>query len=431
MFDKRQFTINRSRNYLWTLVLGLLALLIGWQFLILSFTGSDEPWHSTRAYAGAHLTTIFGVPKSQRPANFHGGNVVAPAWVYGRSLVKSNTSDWLCFIHKPSMPATCASYNWNDTTITNDPHPDSEYSPLGYFLIGLPTLVFSGEFAYYCMRGFTVALTFGLLFLPLLLFYKSYVRKIPYLLFMCLAPSVMMNVSTINIDGLTLGASVGTGLLVVAGLLNPEITKSKVWFMSLVVYSSLLILFRQFGDAQLFAIMIFAGIMQLKRMSQWILWTLPIFVFELWRSSTYPMTFPSATNQGLVPHASWIEAYLASVVSVIQNTVYDFLQGDFQESHIPIGLAIPFAIWVVVAVGRFFDLGKKRQAIAIFAYIATVLLYASIANNLNPYQWFLPWQGRYTYSGLLTLFALLWGLSLNSKEWFLGKRVAFGIWLIT
>jgi len=411
------------------LFLAVMALLIGWQFLILPFAGNDEPWHSTRAYAGAHLTTIFGVPKSKRPVTFHGGPVIAPAWAYGRSLVAPTHSDWLCFIHKPSVPATCAAYNWADKTMTNDPHPDSEYSPLGYFLIGLPTLFLSGEVAYYAMRAFAVLLTFGLLFLPLFFFYKLYVKKIPYLLFMCLLPSVMLNVSTINIDGVTLGASLGTGLIVVAGLLEPATCKTKRWFLLLVLYSTLLILFRQFGDAQLFAIIVFAGIMRMKRFSQWVLWTLPAFVFELWRSSTYPVSFPNATGHGLVQHASWLEAYLASLVSVVQSTVYDFLQGDFQEAHIPIGLALPFGVWIVVAVGRHLNPGNKRLTFAVFSYVLIVLLYASLASNLNPYEWFTPWQGRYTYPGLLTLFALLWGLSVKANTHIIGKRVAFGMWL--
>ena len=426
-----RWAFTRSPNSLWILFLAVLSLLIGWQFLILPFTGNDEPWHSTRAYAGAHLTTILGVPKSQRPPNFHGGQVVAPAWVYGRSLVKPNTTDWLCFIHKPEIPASCASYNWNDQTVTKDPHPDSEYSPLGYFLIGLPTLIFSGEFAYYAMRATAVALAFGLLFLPLFLFYKPYVRKIPYLLFMCLVPSVIFNISTINIDGITVGASVGTGLIVAAGLINPELTKSRHWFISLIVFSTLLILFRQFGDAQLFAIMVFAGIMRLKRFSQWLLWILPALIFELWRSSKYPLTFPNSPNHGLLPHTSWLFSYFASAVSIIQTTVFDFLQGDFQEAHIPIGLALPFGIWIVVAVSRFFDYGNKRNVIATFSYITFVFLYSSLANNLNPNEWFLPWQGRYTYPGVLTLFALVWGLSVKSISNLLGRRVAFGTWSVT
>ena len=431
MLDRSKLELLPNRNSMLTLFLAVMALLIGWQFLILPFAGNDEPWHSTRAYAGAHLTTIFGVPKSKRPDNFHGGPVVAPAWAYGRSLATPTQSDWLCFIHKPAVPATCADYKWTDKTMTNDPHPDSEYSPLGYFLIGLPTLVLSGEVAYYGMRAFAVLLTFGLLFLPLFLFYKPYVKKIPYLLFMCLLPSVMMNVSTINIDGVTLGASLGTGLIVVAGLLEPPICRTKRWFLILVIYSSLLILFRQFGDAQLFAIIVFAGVMRMKRFSQWILWTLPAFVFELWRSSTYPVSFPYAPGHGLVPHAGWLEAYLASLVAVVESTVNDFLQGDFQEAHIPVGLAIPFGVWIVVAVGRYFIPGYKRLALAVFSYVAIVLLYASLASNLNPYEWFLPWQGRYTYPGLLTLFALLWGLSLKSNTLIMGKRVAFGLWLVT
>ena len=136
------------QNSIWTLFSAVLMLFVSWQFIILPFTGNDEPWHSTRAYAGAHLSTIFGVPKDQRPLNFHGGPVKAPAWVYGRSIKDPSQQDWRCFIHQTEVPATCAGYNWNDNTTTNDPHPDSEYSPLGYFLIGLPTLFSHGEFAH-------------------------------------------------------------------------------------------------------------------------------------------------------------------------------------------------------------------------------------------------------------------------------------------
>ena len=417
------------QNSIWTLFSAVLMLFVSWQFIILPFTGNDEPWHSTRAYAGAHLSTIFGVPKGERPINFHGGPVKAPAWVYGRSIKDPSKQDWRCFIHQTAVPATCAGYNWSDNAATNDPHPDSEYSPLGYFLIGLPTLFSHGEFAYYAMRGLTALLTFGLFFLPLFSYYKIYVKRIPFLLMMCLIPSVMMNVSTINIDGLTLGASVGTGLLVIAGLLDPNICKSRRWLMTLVFYSSLLVLFRQFGDAQLFAIMVFAFILRLSRFWEWALWVVPSVLFELWRSNTYPFSFPYAVNTGLVPHASWIDTFFASVISVLQGTVFDFLQGDFQEAHIPLGITIIFGLWIVGVTARYFDSTNKRVVAATFSYLFVFLLYSSFANNINPVVWFLPWQGRYSYPALLTLFVFIWGLSLKSKFSQISARTAFAIWI--
>lgn len=420
---------TQLRGSIWTLCLASFLLALSWQFIILPFTGSDEPWHSTRAYAGAHLTTIFGVPRDSRSVNFHGGPVKAPAWVYGRSITDPNKTDWNCFIHQPSVPASCAGFNWSDNTVTNDPHPDSEYPPLGYFLIGLPTLFIRGETAYYAMRGIATLLTFGLFFIPLLCYFKSYVKRIPYLLMMCFIPSVMMNVSTINIDGITIGASVGTGLLVVAGLLHPEICKTKSWLIMLVVYSSLLILVRQFGDAQLIAIMFFAMTMRLTRFWKWAMWTIPAFAFELWRSHNYPFTFPAAVGQGLAPHASWIDTFFAAIISVIQNTVEDFLQGDFQEAHIPLGIGILFGIWIITSLSRYFDSANKRLVRASFLYLFIAISYASLADNLNPTAWYLPWQGRYSYPALLTFFTLLWGLSSKSKNSIGSAKIALIFWI--
>lgn len=421
----------RVPNLVLSFTLAMTTLAISWQFIILPFTGNDEPWHSTRAYAGAHLDTVLGVKEENRPLNFHGGAVVAPAWVFGRSITDPSFTDWRCFIHKPEIPANCAGYNWNDNAITNDPHPDSEYPPLGYFLIGLPTLLFDGQFAYYAMRITAMALTFGFVLIPLLTFFKKHVRRFPYLLMICFSPAVLMNVSTINIDGVTVGASIGTGLIVVSALTTPNFVYSKLWFGMLITYSSLLILFRQFGLAQLFSIVLFSWVMKVPHFWKWIRWILPPLLFELWRGFNYPTSFPSSTNQGLSPGANWAQSYFASFVSVIQNTILDFLQGDFQVSRIPIGLVLPFAIWVVVSLVRFFGPPNSRLFFAVLLYMTSFLLYSSIANNLKPDEWFLPWQGRYSYPSLLTLFALLWSQSLQTKLSLGSKVTALSVWFIT
>ncbi len=190
---------NRSGwlTFVWALV--AFGLMIGaWSMATPLFAAPDEPGHLIQAAAA--VRGEFDVP--------------AQPGVYG-AVSKVKVPEWAgeagslpnCFAFKSSVPAGCEPHLGDQRTTVLVETEFSNYPPLYYLLVGLPSLAWSGSGAVYAMRLVSLILCSGLIALGLFLLDRYHPRRLPLVgSVLAITPMVVFLSAVVNSSGMEITA---------------------------------------------------------------------------------------------------------------------------------------------------------------------------------------------------------------------------------
>ena len=178
------------------------------------------------------------------------GAVLVPHWVSDISPA--------CFLRRPNTPAGCAQQDGTDTRSTLATTQFSNYPPLYYAIVGLPTLLSVGRGALYAMQYTGAILDAALIALGLFLLVRYHPRRRTLLgALVAISPMVLFISAVVTPSGLETSAAFAAwcgGLCVVQA---PEVSRGLVAWTSLSFI--LLILSRPISPANAGVILIVLG----------------------------------------------------------------------------------------------------------------------------------------------------------------------------
>ena len=154
----------------------------------------DEP--SQVIQATALVRGQFDQPEHHsQPGNL--ATVQVPTWAVGLGVVPD------CFVFHPEISAGCAPALTNDSRQATGQTQFSNYPPLYFALVGLPSLAFDGVKGVLSMRFASVVLNGALLALGLYLLARYHPRRLPLVgALVALSPMVLFITSVVNASGL-------------------------------------------------------------------------------------------------------------------------------------------------------------------------------------------------------------------------------------
>jgi hypothetical protein len=175
------------------------AVVVSWTLATPLMAAPDEP---------AQINNAAAVVRGQLDEPTHPyfdigreSTVRVPAWV-------GNAAALACFAFKPSVPASCSPRVAPDPRLVNASTQFSNYPPLYFAVVGLPTLWWSGSSGLYAARLAGDLLTGGLLALGLYLLARYHPRRLPLLgALVALSPMVFFLSSIVNDSGLEVAAA--------------------------------------------------------------------------------------------------------------------------------------------------------------------------------------------------------------------------------
>ena len=148
------------------------------------------------------------------------GIVEVPRWVADSGGVAA------CFAWHPSVPASCARSLGNDTTPVQATTPFSNFPPLYYLMVGVPSLVATGSGALYGMRIAAALLDSLLIAVGLFLLARYHPRRMSLVgAMVALSPMVLYIAAVINSSGMEVAAAFAAwcgGLCVVERTVIPR-----------------------------------------------------------------------------------------------------------------------------------------------------------------------------------------------------------------
>jgi Predicted membrane protein (DUF2142) len=167
----------------------------------------DEPAHVVEAAAAVRgqfdaprqEITIYGIALGQA------GYVVVPKWV------ANIYNEPGCFLHRPEVPASCSPPVGSDTRSVISTSQFTNYPPLYYLIVGLPTLLSVGSGALHAMQYTGALLDAALIALGLYLLARYHPRRLPLLgALIALTPMVLFMSGVVNSSGLEIAAAFAT-----------------------------------------------------------------------------------------------------------------------------------------------------------------------------------------------------------------------------
>ena len=163
----------------------------------------DEPGHVIDA--AAVVRGQFDGPPVSISDQFGSGSirlVVIPRWV------GNITQEPGCFLHRPNVPASCSPSVGNNTRLEFNGTQFSNYPPLYYYIVGVPTLLATGSGAFYGMQFTGALVDAALIALGLFLLARYHPRRLPLLGAMVgLSPMVLFISAVVSSSGMETAAA--------------------------------------------------------------------------------------------------------------------------------------------------------------------------------------------------------------------------------
>lgn len=172
----QRWTTGTPLSFVWAFV--AVGLSIGaWSVSTPLGGGPDEPSQMVQAGAAVRgqLDAHQVVVKFDRIPIGRVGVVEVPKWVANVQGVA------VCFAWHPSVPASCSHGVGNDTTTVRSATQFSNYPPLYYLIVGVPSLLATGSSAFYGMRIAAALFDSLLIALGLFLLARYHPRRLPLL----------------------------------------------------------------------------------------------------------------------------------------------------------------------------------------------------------------------------------------------------------
>lgn len=176
----------------------LLGLSVSWAFASPLMSVPDEPAHTI------HAAAVVRGELTGSPSDVQAGaaDVDVPAYV-------AETSGLACFAFNPSIPASCQGDVIDSTSPKEATTSAGSYNPLYYVIVGLPSLVLSGESAFYAMRILSAALSSAILALAVVAISQLRVRAWTYVaLAVATTPMVLFIMGSINPSGMEITSAI-------------------------------------------------------------------------------------------------------------------------------------------------------------------------------------------------------------------------------
>jgi hypothetical protein len=196
----RQGRAGRSGwlTFVWALV--AFGLMIGaWSLATPLFAAPDEPSHVIQAAAA--VRGEFDVPA--QPGTYGAmSKVKVPEWAGEAGTLPD------CFAFKSSVPAGCELPLGDQRVTVLVETQFSNYPPLYYLVVGVPSLIWSGSGAVYAMRLVSLILCSGLIALGLFLLGRYHPRRLPLAgAALALTPMVLFLSAVVNSSGMEITAA--------------------------------------------------------------------------------------------------------------------------------------------------------------------------------------------------------------------------------
>lgn len=175
------------------------ASLASWTLATPLMAAPDEPNHVVQA--AAVVRGEWDEREEKGPAGLQGIARV-PEWVaQGESLP-------LCFAFKPHVSAGCAPKMISKATTVPAPTQFSNYPPLYYAIVGIPSLIFAGAHAVYAMRFLGDLVNTAFIALGLFLLARYHPRRSPLVgAMIALSPMVLFVTAVVNSSGMESAAA--------------------------------------------------------------------------------------------------------------------------------------------------------------------------------------------------------------------------------
>ncbi len=225
--------LDRSTQVAAVVVVYVFGAALTWAALTPVGAAPDEPGHI--AYAAAVVRGDIGelVPGSEETRQ-RLIIVTAPEWVSSFTSPPRSVADfnYPCFATVVYRPANCAPQLTASKTLVDVPTTVGRYPPLFHAVVGLPTLVLSGNRAVYAMRIAAAGLAAGMLALGLSIADPSRRFWLGLGAAIAFTPTAAHLAGSVNPSGLEVSAALGLGI----GLMGITDTRTRrKWTGSAVV----------------------------------------------------------------------------------------------------------------------------------------------------------------------------------------------------
>ena len=184
--------------YVWAF-LAIGTAIAAWSIATPLMAAPDEPSHTIDA--AAVVRGMFDAtehPTSIGPL----ANVRVPEWVASTRGLPS------CFSFKPTVSAGCSPKVSQGTAMVEADTQFSNYPPLYYLLVGIPSLVARGTNAVYAMRMLGTLINGALIALGLFLLVRYHPRRGPLVgVLVALSPMVFFVTSVLNSSGMEIASA--------------------------------------------------------------------------------------------------------------------------------------------------------------------------------------------------------------------------------
>jgi hypothetical protein len=398
-------------------VLGaFLILTVAWVFATPLMGVPDEPAHTIRAAAVARGEFVGDVIND---GTFHYPTIEIPGYI-------EETLHLACFAGQPDATAACQPDVSDNTKLVDSGSSAASNNPVFYAVVGLPSLVLSGEAALYAMR-LVAALASSLLLTVMVLALRRQSHTIWPVVgaSVGITPMVLFLSGSLNPGGVEI-AGAGAVAAILTMLIRVPLSNRDRW-----IYGALLVLstvaltsgrtlavlwLAIIGVACLIYFPLKALIPVLRRPATWFTlagMAIPVLWIFVWFKLSITAIDPTGRTPGRVPGIrNVITITLESTGDNLRAWVGQFGWLDFMAPEAT-QLVYGAAIVVVVVSALVLASGRARAAIAFLTAAAILVPVVVQAALFDEVGWL--WQGRYGIPLYLVL-VVFCGIALDGAQ---------------
>jgi hypothetical protein len=393
-----------------------LILTIGWALATPLMGVPDEPSHTIRAAAVVRGEIVGDLPPDD--GKFHYPTIDVPDYI-------QETVHLPCFGGDVGKSAECQPDIGDSNRLVEFSSSAASNNPVYYAIVGLPTLVMTGEAALYGMRTVS-ALVFSLMLTIMVVALHAQSRTIWPVLggVVAATPGVIFLGSAINPNGVEV-AGAGALFAVIALILRRDLSRSQLWLYAVAVIASTVALTSGRTLAMLWVVVIALvcvvmvpprRLLAVLRLPQiWValagmavtaLWVV-IWMTQISIAAVDPSGAVAARAPGIK------QVLIIMVEGTFDSWTAWIGQFGWLDYNAPPGVQMIWRVAIVVILFGAVVLAKGRyRAAAIVGILAAVLVPAFVQGSLyNPVGWL--WQGRYGIA-LYTVMLLIGALALDN-----------------